>query len=37
MTTSALSHRLARGHPFRRFERSKGQKGHEKFSSENPA
>jgi hypothetical protein len=37
MNTSALRHRLAGGFPFRRFERPKEQKGHEKFFSENPA
>jgi hypothetical protein len=37
MNTSALPHSLAGGPSFRRFERSKGQKGREKFFSENPA
>jgi hypothetical protein len=36
MNTSALPHSLAGGIPFRRFERPKGQKGHENFFSENP-
>ena len=36
MNPSALPHSLNDGLPFRRFERSKGQKGHEKFCSENP-
>ncbi len=36
MNPSALPHSLAGGLPFRRFERSKGQKGQEKFFSENP-
>jgi hypothetical protein len=37
MITSAFPHTLASGLAFCRFERAKGQKGHEKFSSENPA
>ena len=37
MIPSALPHSLPGGLPFRRFERPKGQKGHEKFFSENPA
>jgi hypothetical protein len=37
MNPSALPHGLAGGLPFHRFERSKGQKGYEKFFSENPA
>ena len=37
MDSSALPHSRAGGLPFRRFERLKGQKGHEKFFSENAA
>jgi hypothetical protein len=36
MNTSALPHSLASGLPFRRFELPEGQKGREKFFSENP-
>ena len=36
MNTSAFPRSLAGGLPFRRFERPKGQKGHEKLFSENP-